>query len=55
MIYISLIYLKLTLTRLGFLRVVFSRWEGSMWPPFIFSRRTNLIAIQLFTIVKQSI
>ena len=43
---------KLTLIRLGFLRVVFSFLGGV---GIVFLRRTNLISIWLYTIVKQPI
>ena len=46
----------LTLIRLGFLKVVFfSGGRGFTLTPFDISRKTNLISIELYTIVKQSI
>ena len=38
----------------GLLKVVFPDW-GSIWAPLHISRRTYLISIKLYTIVKQSI
>ena len=47
----------LTLIRLDFLKVVFSRerGEGVNSTPLHISRTTNLISMQLYTIVKQPI
>ena len=46
-----MLFALLTLIRQGFLKVAFC--EGSIWPPFHISGRTNPISISLDTIVKQ--